>query len=204
MSIPPAWPQVLNFFGMPLVIEPSPGQLSGDAGLLPVRQFDERIGLTRSFADALDDPRDPQRSWRWWPAPGCRGSGARRPSPSSSPSTAGGAEGQFTEGNADVLQPFDQTGHVRPGPSEVAVEVRGETGLWYPVVGRHFEPHRVGPQERPVPEVAMGCDRTRPATADVLRAKAAVRYNGKVSTYVVRVALGPSPSAPTPPPAARR
>jgi hypothetical protein len=58
MSIPPAWPQVLNFFGMPLVIEPSPGQLSGDTGLLPIRQFDERIGLTRGFADALDDPRD--------------------------------------------------------------------------------------------------------------------------------------------------
>src|SRR5262249_27436669 len=53
-----AWPQVLDFFGTPLVIEPSAGQLSGDAGLLPIRQFDQRIGLTRAFADALDDPRD--------------------------------------------------------------------------------------------------------------------------------------------------
>jgi hypothetical protein len=44
---------------MPLVIEPAPGQLSGDAGLLPIRQFDQRIGLTRAFAEALDDPRDP-------------------------------------------------------------------------------------------------------------------------------------------------
>ena len=59
MSRPAAWPQVLNFFGTPLVIEPSPGQLSSDAGLLPIRQFDQRIGLTRSFAVALDDPRDP-------------------------------------------------------------------------------------------------------------------------------------------------
>jgi hypothetical protein len=25
----------------------------------PLRQFDQRIGLTRAFADALDDPRDP-------------------------------------------------------------------------------------------------------------------------------------------------
>jgi hypothetical protein len=40
------------------VIEPSPGQLSGDAGLLPIRQFDQHIGLTRAFAEALDDPRD--------------------------------------------------------------------------------------------------------------------------------------------------
>jgi hypothetical protein len=59
MIIPAAWPQCLDFFGTPLVIEPSPDQLSSDAGLLPVRRFDQRIGLTRSFAGALDDPRDP-------------------------------------------------------------------------------------------------------------------------------------------------
>jgi hypothetical protein len=59
MSVPPAWPHVLDFFGTPLVLEPSPGQLSGDAGLLPVRQFDQHIGITRGFTDALDDPRDP-------------------------------------------------------------------------------------------------------------------------------------------------
>ena len=59
MSIPAAWAQVLDFFGTPLVIEPSPGQLSGDAGLLPIRRFDERIGFTRAIADVLDDPRDP-------------------------------------------------------------------------------------------------------------------------------------------------
>jgi hypothetical protein len=49
MSIPAAWPQLLDFFGTPLVIEPSAGQLSSDAGLLPLRQFDQRIGLTRAF-----------------------------------------------------------------------------------------------------------------------------------------------------------
>jgi hypothetical protein len=59
MSIPADWLQVLDFFGTSLVIEPSAGQLSSDAGLLPVRQFDQGIGLTRAFADALDDPRDP-------------------------------------------------------------------------------------------------------------------------------------------------
>jgi hypothetical protein len=59
MSIPAAWPQFLDFFGTPLVVEPSSGQLSSDAGLLPIRQFDDRIGLTRAFTDALDDPRDP-------------------------------------------------------------------------------------------------------------------------------------------------
>jgi hypothetical protein len=59
MSIPAAWPQILNFFGTPMAIAPSPGQLSGDTGLLPVRQFDQRISLTQAFAEALDDPRDP-------------------------------------------------------------------------------------------------------------------------------------------------
>jgi hypothetical protein len=58
MSLPGVWPQVLDFFGVPLVIEPSAGQLASDAGLLPVRQFDQCIGLTRVFADALEDPRD--------------------------------------------------------------------------------------------------------------------------------------------------
>src|SRR5215470_11975886 len=59
MSIPHVWPQVLDFFGTPLVIEPSPGQLSSDAGLLPLRQFDQCIGLTQAFADALYEPRAP-------------------------------------------------------------------------------------------------------------------------------------------------
>jgi hypothetical protein len=53
------WPQVLDFFGTPLVIEPAAGQLSRDAGLLPIRPFDQRIGLTPAFAQALDDRRDP-------------------------------------------------------------------------------------------------------------------------------------------------
>ncbi|OWK40179.1 Mobile element protein [Fimbriiglobus ruber] len=35
--------------------------LTSDAGLLPVRPFDERIGWTTRFADALDDPRNPAR-----------------------------------------------------------------------------------------------------------------------------------------------
>src|SRR6516225_6239373 len=59
MSIPAAWHQVLDFFGTPLVIEPSQGQLSGDAGLFLIRQFDQGIRLTRAFAESLDDPRDP-------------------------------------------------------------------------------------------------------------------------------------------------
>jgi hypothetical protein len=37
------------------------GQMTSDAGLLPLRQFDQRHGLTRRWADALSDARLPQR-----------------------------------------------------------------------------------------------------------------------------------------------
>ncbi len=47
-----------NFFtSKPIVVEPSDAQISSDAGLLPVRQLDEQIGLTRQFAEALSDRR---------------------------------------------------------------------------------------------------------------------------------------------------
>jgi Transposase DDE domain group 1 len=60
MSIRPVWQESLDFFGAPIVLEPATAQLSSDAGLLPVRQLDERLGLTRAFAAALNDPRDPE------------------------------------------------------------------------------------------------------------------------------------------------
>jgi len=45
----------------PIVVEPSADQVSSDAGLLPFRQLDERIGLTRRLAEALTDRRDAGR-----------------------------------------------------------------------------------------------------------------------------------------------
>jgi hypothetical protein len=54
-----AWQVSFGFLGSkPVVVEPQRAALSSDAGLLPVRQFDEQIGLTQQFADALDDLRD--------------------------------------------------------------------------------------------------------------------------------------------------
>jgi hypothetical protein len=43
----------------PIEIEVSSAPLSSDAGLIPIRQFDEQIRLTEQFAAALHDPRDP-------------------------------------------------------------------------------------------------------------------------------------------------
>ena len=51
MSIQSVWQITFDFFeNTPIVVEPSQGQMSSDAGLLPIRQF----------AEALDDPRDPE------------------------------------------------------------------------------------------------------------------------------------------------
>jgi hypothetical protein len=58
VSIQTAWQATFDFWGkLPILVEPSPAQLSSDGGLLPLRQFDEQIGLTRQFAQALHDPR---------------------------------------------------------------------------------------------------------------------------------------------------
>lgn len=58
MSVHGVWSECLGFLPQkPVVVENSAGRLSSDAGLLVVREFDERIGLTRQFAAALDDHR---------------------------------------------------------------------------------------------------------------------------------------------------
>jgi hypothetical protein len=63
VSIQTAWQATFDFWGeLPVQIEPSQAQLTSDAGLLPLRQFDQQIGLTQQFAQALDDSRDPHWS----------------------------------------------------------------------------------------------------------------------------------------------
>ena len=57
MIIQSVWQKSFDFFGKPVVVEPSDAELTSDAGLLPIRQFDQRIGLTEQFAGVLADPR---------------------------------------------------------------------------------------------------------------------------------------------------
>ena len=58
MSIQGAQRFLFDFLGsVPVEVEVHDAPLTSDAGLLPLRQFDERIGLTAQFAAALDDPR---------------------------------------------------------------------------------------------------------------------------------------------------
>jgi hypothetical protein len=60
MSIHPAPAALFDFSPLPVTVTTSRALLSSDAGLLPLRQFDERLGFTWQLADALDDPRDPR------------------------------------------------------------------------------------------------------------------------------------------------
>lgn len=58
MSEQRAWQHTFQFaHGKPIVVEPSEALLTSDAGLLPIRAFDEQIGLTQQFADVLQDTR---------------------------------------------------------------------------------------------------------------------------------------------------
>lgn len=62
MSIQPVWQATFSFFeDLPIVVEPSTARLSSDAGLLPVRELDERLHLTEHFAQVLEDRRCPER-----------------------------------------------------------------------------------------------------------------------------------------------
>jgi len=51
------WQKSFEFFVKPVVVQPCRAELTSDAGLLPIREFDRRIGLTEQFIDALTDLR---------------------------------------------------------------------------------------------------------------------------------------------------
>lgn len=58
MIIQHVWQRTLSFFGgKPVVVEPVEAPITSDAGLLPIREFDEKIGHTVQFAAALSDRR---------------------------------------------------------------------------------------------------------------------------------------------------
>jgi hypothetical protein len=63
MIIQSAWQLSLGFFkGKEVVVKPVEAHISSDAGLLPIREFDEQIGLTKRLAEALNDPRCPTKT----------------------------------------------------------------------------------------------------------------------------------------------
>lgn len=58
MSLQSVWQLSFDFPGLPpVVVEPAEEQFTGDAGLLPLRQLDEWLGLSAGFAAQLSDRR---------------------------------------------------------------------------------------------------------------------------------------------------
>jgi hypothetical protein len=105
------------------------------------------------------------------------------------------ARGEVTEDNCDVMQLFDLKSHTKPGDNKVEIEVKGETALMYQIVGRYYEPWKKEQvaQKKPVLDIKVEYDRTKLATSDLLKAKATLKYNGPVPTYMVMIDLGIAP-----------
>jgi hypothetical protein len=104
------------------------------------------------------------------------------------------AKGEVTKDNADVMQAFDLKAFTRTGKNEVQIQTTGETSLMYQIVGRHYEAWQRHPApKKPALEVEVTYDRTKLSTKDRLKAKATLKYNGKLPTYMVIVDLGIAP-----------
>jgi hypothetical protein len=111
------------------------------------------------------------------------------------------AQGEVTEENSDVMQVFDLKGAqgadaapLAVGRHDVEIQVQGETNLMYQLVGRYFEPwKKLLVEKKPILDVAVAYDRASLSTADLLRAKATLKYQGDSPTYMVIVDLGIPP-----------
>lgn len=104
------------------------------------------------------------------------------------------ARGKVDEDNADVMQSFDLKGLAKPGAHQVEIAVDGESNLMYQIVGRHYEPWKkdMAPA-KPAFDLSVSYDRTKLSTNDLLHAKATLKYNGTLPTYMVMLDLGIAP-----------
>jgi hypothetical protein len=104
------------------------------------------------------------------------------------------AQGEVTEENSDIMQVFDLKTVTKVGPNDVEIQVQGETNMMYQLVGRYFEPWKKPlVEKKPILDVSVAYDRTSLSTADLLRAKATLKYQGDAPTYMVIVDLGIPP-----------
>jgi hypothetical protein len=102
--------------------------------------------------------------------------------------------GKIGKNDADVMQAFELKDFKQTGANDVKIEVNGETNLMYQIVSRHFEPWQKQPEpDQPAIDVKVEYDRTKLSTKDMLKAKATLKYNGKIPTYMVMLDLGIAP-----------
>lgn len=106
----------------------------------------------------------------------------------------GAVRGKIAKADADVMQSFELKGFKQTGANTVQIEVNGETNLMYQIVSRHFEAWQKQLEpEQPAIDVKVEYDRTRLSTKDILKAKATLKYSGKIPTYMVMLDLGIAP-----------
>jgi A-macroglobulin complement component/A-macroglobulin receptor len=108
------------------------------------------------------------------------------------------AQGEVTEENSDVMQMFDLTRGADTTPlaasNDIEIQVQGETNMMYQLVGRYFQPwKKLLVEKKPTLDVSVVYDRMSLSTADLLRAKATLKYQGEIPTYMVIVDLGIPP-----------
>ena len=152
----------------------------------------------------LDQVQGPARHLGQHPGddPGAQGTGRRRRAAAAKdkvdlhhPGQRQGSrvEGQVTEENADVMQLFDLQ-EVPQGRGQRG-DHRGQ-GRDEPDVSDGRPALRAVEGEeaaKPMLEVSVDYDRTKLSTADLLRAKATLKYNGKEPTVMVMLDLGIPP-----------
>jgi hypothetical protein len=103
--------------------------------------------------------------------------------------------GKVDKDASDVMQTFELKGFKEAGANQVEISVDGETPLMYQIVGRHFEPwakDQLEPKEKTL-DINVEYDRTKLSTKDMLKAKATLKYTGKIPTYMVMIDLGIAP-----------
>ncbi|HMC12460.1 MAG TPA: hypothetical protein VKH44_14265, partial [Pirellulaceae bacterium] len=106
------------------------------------------------------------------------------------------ASGKVDADNSDMMQSFDLAAHLRPGDNQVDVVMKGESGLMYQILSRHYMPwQKVAPPavKKKVVDIDVTYDRTKLAANDTLHAKATLKYAGEVPTFNVIVDLGIAP-----------
>ncbi len=103
------------------------------------------------------------------------------------------ARGKADDDNADVMQTFELKGLAGPGTRRVELDVDGASNLMYQIVGRYYEPWTDARPAGPKFELGIRYDRTKLAASDLLHAKATLKYNGALPTYMVMLELGIAP-----------
>jgi hypothetical protein len=101
--------------------------------------------------------------------------------------------GEINAENSEVVRFFDLAEHTQPGKNEIVIQPRGEAGMMYQIVARHYENWPAKATESAGLELRVDYDRKEVTTAQSVRARATLRHTGKTAADMVMVELGVPP-----------